>query len=385
MEQANWKSGSADALLAEFFAQDDLKALAADAGALLECPLLVLDDTFHVMAHHRPLGFTDPLFQDAVRQGEITYEAGAIISQSEALSAGREDYIKLDGSDYRLRFAPLISSGVQLGYFICVDTDGHLQSIPPEIWNTVEQVLAKQAFIEASRQDKPFETAEDILMHLLDGGFSSAAHFQLQASGTYLADFHPLTFALIDLEAYHNAYMGKRHLREELETQIPDAHPFLYKGDIFLFLHREGDADTLSTLAKEFQLKILVSEPLDELFDLPGLYRTAREALERVGLGQRMKHRPAQLSGGQQQRCAIARAIAVKPSLILADEPTGNLDKKTGREILQIFRELHQAGNTIVLITHDPKVAQSAERVIRIEDGQLYENQEVPQDDLPVV
>ena len=124
------------------------------------------------------------------------------------------------------------------------------------------------------------QTAEDILMHLLDGGFSSAAHFQLQASGTYLADFHPLTFALIDLEAYHNAYMGKRHLREELETQIPDAHPFLYKGDIFLFLHREGDADTLSTLAKEFQLKILVSEPLDELFDLPGLYRTAREALE---------------------------------------------------------------------------------------------------------
>ena len=111
----------------------------------------------------------------------------------------------------------------------------------------------------------------------------------------------------------------------------------------------------------------------------------AREALERVGLGQRMKHRPAQLSGGQQQRCAIARAIAVKPSLILADEPTGNLDKKTGREILQIFRELHQAGNNIVLITHDPKVAQSAERVIRIEDGQLYENQEVPQDDLPVV
>lgn len=107
--------------------------------------------------------------------------------------------------------------------------------------------------------------------------------------------------------------------------------------------------------------------------------------LKRFGLSGFEKRYPAQLSGGQQQRCAIARAIAVKPSLILADEPTGNLDKKTGREILQIFRELHQAGNTIVLITHDPKVAQSAERVIRIEDGQLYENQEVPQDDLPVV
>lgn len=113
--------------------------------------------------------------------------------------------------------------------------------------------------------------------------------------------------------------------------------------------------------------------------------RMAREALTRVGLGERMKHRPAQLSGGQQQRCAIARAIAVRPSLILADEPTGNLDKKTGREILDIFGELHQAGNTIVLITHDPKVAQCAERVIRIEDGKLYEDQEVPQDDLSIV
>ena len=114
--------------------------------------------------------------------------------------------------------------------------------------------------------------------------------------------------------------------------------------------------------------------------------KMAKEALERVGLGERMKHRPNQLSGGQQQRCAIARALAVKPALILADEPTGNLDKKTGLEIMAMFRELHEAGNTIVLITHDNKVAQCAERIIRIEDGKLYENQEVPDDDaLPVV
>ena len=113
--------------------------------------------------------------------------------------------------------------------------------------------------------------------------------------------------------------------------------------------------------------------------------RLATEALERVGLGERMKHRPNQLSGGQQQRCAIARAIGVKPSLILADEPTGNLDTKTGREILQIFRELHEAGNTIVLITHDNKVAQCAGRIIRIEDGRLYENQEAPDDDVSIV
>lgn len=88
MGDATWKNISTDALLAEFFAQDDLKGLAADAGALLECPLLVLDDTFHVTAHYKPLGFSDAVFQDAVRHGEVTYEFGAIISQSKALSAG---------------------------------------------------------------------------------------------------------------------------------------------------------------------------------------------------------------------------------------------------------------------------------------------------------
>ncbi|NLV59068.1 MAG: ABC transporter ATP-binding protein [Clostridiales bacterium] len=101
--------------------------------------------------------------------------------------------------------------------------------------------------------------------------------------------------------------------------------------------------------------------------------RMAKEALEKVGLGDRMKHRPNQLSGGQQQRAAIARAIAVKPSLILADEPTGNLDKKTGMEILDLFDSLHQAGNTIILITHDARVAQRAQRIVRIEDGKLQE------------
>ena len=280
MNQANWKDGSTDALLAEFFAQDDLKALAADAGALLECPLLVLDDTFHVTAHHRPLGFNDSLFQDAVRQGEITYEAGAIISQSEALSAGRADYVKLEGGDYRRRFAPLISSGVRLGYLICVDTDGHLQNIPPKTWNTVEQILAKQAFIEAGRQDKPFGTAEDVLMHLLDGGFSSAPYFRLQASGTYLADFHPTGFALIDLTAYHNEYLGKRHLKDELGARFPQSHSFLYRGDVFLFLHEKTDFNSFLALAEEFQLKVVMSDGINDLFELPALYRTAHEALE---------------------------------------------------------------------------------------------------------
>ena len=280
MGEATWEMCSAEALLEQFFAQDDLGKLTVSTGELLGCPLLVLDDTFHVAAHYLPLGFSDALFETAVRRGEITYEAGAIISRNAMLTAGWADYVQLADSSYRRRFAPLVSAGVRLGCLICVDTDGHLEKIPPQTWELVEHILSKQMFVEASHQDKPFETAEDILMHLLDGGFSSAAHFQLQASGTYLADFHPRAFALIDLETYHSAYMGKRHLKEELEAQIPDSHPFLYKGDVFLFLHREGDGDIFSELAEEFQLKILISAPIDDLFTLPQLYRTAREALE---------------------------------------------------------------------------------------------------------
>ena len=280
MEEKRWESCNAEALLEEFFSQDDLRQLALSTGELLGCPLLVLDDTFHIAAHHLPLGFSDALFETAVRRGEISYEAGAIISENAMLTAGWADYVQLADSPYRRRFAPLVSAGVRLGCLICVDTDGHLEKIPPQTWELVEHILSKQMFVEASHQDKLFETAEDILMHLLDGGFSSAAHFQLQASGTYLADFHPRAFALIDLETYHRAYMGKRHLKEELEAQIPDSHPFLYKGDVFLFLHREGDGDIFSELAEEFQLKILISAPIDDLFTLPQLYRTAREALE---------------------------------------------------------------------------------------------------------
>lgn len=96
-------------------------------------------------------------------------------------------------------------------------------------------------------------------------------------------------------------------------------------------------------------------------------------ALEQVKLYERKGHRPTELSGGQQQRVAIARALASKPSLFLADEPTGALDSNTSREIMDIFRDLHEQGNTIVIITHDENVAEQAERKIRIRDGQVSE------------
>lgn len=114
--------------------------------------------------------------------------------------------------------------------------------------------------------------------------------------------------------------------------------------------------------------------------ELPLIYRgisrrerrqVSREALEMVGLKKRMKHKPAEMSGGQQQRVAVARAIAAKPPIILADEPTGNLDSHSTGEILNILKKLHEAGKTVIMITHDSDIAGQAERIIRIKDGKI--------------
>ncbi len=104
--------------------------------------------------------------------------------------------------------------------------------------------------------------------------------------------------------------------------------------------------------------------------------KMAMEALTKVGLGERVDHRPGELSGGQQQRVAIARALVTNPALILADEPSGNLDSKAASDVLELFRELHRSGRTIVLITHDREVAAQAERTISIRDGLISESNE---------
>ena len=126
------------------------------------------------------------------------------------------------------------------------------------------------------------------------------------------------------------------------------------------------------------QYNLLPKLNILENVEVPLMYRgvphadrkaMAMKALERVGLGDKMRHKPSQLSGGQQQRVSIARALAGNPAVILADEPTGALDSRTGREVLAMLQELHKAGHTIVLITHDNSIAVQAQRIIRLEDG----------------
>lgn len=120
-----------------------------------------------------------------------------------------------------------------------------------------------------------------------------------------------------------------------------------------------------------------------ENVELPLIYRgvgraerkeLSQKALEKVGLGHRLHHKPSEMSGGQQQRVAIARAIAQAPPVILADEPTGNLDSHSTKEILEILKELHREGRTVILITHDNEIAEQAKRVIKIKDGKIVQD-----------
>lgn len=119
-----------------------------------------------------------------------------------------------------------------------------------------------------------------------------------------------------------------------------------------------------------------------------GRRKRALEALHRVGLGDRIHHRPNQLSGGQKQRVAIARALICRPAILLADEPTGNLDSATSTEILGLFEQLHCEGQTIIMVTHEPDVAAHAQRIVRMRDGRVWSDLPVSEDalhhDLPV-
>ncbi|MBQ8766629.1 MAG: ABC transporter ATP-binding protein [Clostridia bacterium] len=163
---------------------------------------------------------------------------------------------------------------------------------------------------------------------------------------------------------------------------VPTSGKYLLDGQDVDGLHD----DELSEIRNKeigfiFQgFNLITSLTAVENVELPLVYRgmkkeernkLAIDALNRVGLSHRLDHLPKQMSGGQQQRVAIARAVAARPPIILADEPTGNLDSHSGVEVMKILHELHEEGRTVILITHDNEIANEAQRVIRIQDGQI--------------
>ncbi|MBU8918825.1 ABC transporter ATP-binding protein [Bacillus sp. FJAT-29953] len=161
-------------------------------------------------------------------------------------------------------------------------------------------------------------------------------------------------------------------------------------GDYYLSNQKVDELDESSLAAirnKEVgfifqQFQLLPRHNAIQNVELPLVYarvqekdrkQRAREMLGRVGLGEKLQNRPNQLSGGQQQRVAIARAMVTNPTILLADEPTGALDQKTGQQIMELFHELHEEGKTIIMITHDIEIAKNASRIVRILDGKLRE------------
>ena len=139
-------------------------------------------------------------------------------------------------------------------------------------------------------------------------------------------------------------------------------------GFVFQFYHL---LDELTVLQNVLIAPMVQSGTIGWLLHSAKVKKTARQLLGELGLSDRTEHRPYQLSGGERQRVAIARALINQPDIILADEPTGNLDSKTGNDILRVFEKLHNAGQTIVMVTHDDRIAEKASRIIRLADGKI--------------
>ena len=200
----------------------------------------------------------------------------------------------------------------------------------------------------------------------------------------------------IDLEIKENEYLaimgpsgsGKSTLMNMIGClDTPSAGIYQFEGEMV----QEMNDDQLASIRNRkigfvFQtFNLLPKETAQNNVEIPLIYGNIRKserinmaskALEDVGLADRMHHKPNELSGGQRQRVAIARALVNSPSIILADEPTGNLDSKSGHEIMKILDQLHKQGNTIILVTHEDDIAQHAHRIIRLFDGKIIEDSE---------
>ena len=162
---------------------------------------------------------------------------------------------------------------------------------------------------------------------------------------------------------------GDYHLNGVDVRELTDKELSAIRNKEIGFIFQQYNLIQNLTVLENVELPLIYQgKGADERYDM------AVEALERVGLANRVKHRPTEMSGGQQQRVAIARAIATKPPIIMADEPTGALDSRTGLEVLGFLRQLNKEGTTVILITHDNSIAATARRVVRLADGKIVED-----------
>ena len=170
---------------------------------------------------------------------------------------------------------------------------------------------------------------------------------------------------------------GVYELNNKRTDKMGAAELALVRNEEIGFVFQSFELLPRETALKNVQLALLYSRQR-----FWGSRKAARMALQHVGLGDRVGHRPNQMSGGQRQRVAIARALVNKPSILLADEPTGNLDSTTGDEIMKLFHELHESGQTIVMVTHEEEIAGHAQRIVRLRDGQVMSD--YPTDEDPI-
>jgi len=237
-----------------------------------------------------------------------------------------------------------------------------------------EQLQHGEVVLEVNNVEKVYEISDDVEVHALRGVSLQVRRGEMLAiigqSGSGKSTLMH-TIGLLDNPTAGEVFVG--------DTDVTD----MTQNELARIRNRE-----IGFVFQSFNL-LARTTALDNVA-LPLVYagvsgsersRRAQEALERVGLGERLDHAPNQLSGGQQQRVAIARALVTEPRIILGDEPTGNLDRRSGFEILTFFQELNEQGITVVLVTHDLRVAQHAQRIVEISDGLIVDDRIVPEDE----